>query len=131
MKRSLFIIFCVGLLSCSRQPKGLPSPAGWYSLNSNEKLVHELILDAQQSTNIAIQSTSNIMLGFKTDVSIADAKQNRNSTVTLSSINTSGSVSSGIGAETRFEASAQGIHLAVSNEFPFAVRIAIFQDTTP
>ena|SRR6185503_8947278 len=130
--RLLYIVFCVAVLAgCSRQPSTPPAALHWYSLRPNERLVTEISLASQQATNIVIQSSGKIVLGFKSDVPVSYAAQNRDTYITLRSTNTFGRVSSGIGAATRFDGSPDGIHLEVSSDFSFPVRVAIYQETTP
>jgi hypothetical protein len=101
----------------------------WYSLSPTEAVVGEVRLDSQQTTNITVQSSGKVVLGFKTDVPVAFAAENRDLSVTLKSMNTLGRVSSGMGAATRFHGSPEGIHLQVSSDFSFPVRVVIYRDS--
>ena len=119
----LLLTFGVG---CSMQ--SYAQSGHWYSLTTNEQFVCEMLLAPEQATNIVVQYSEKVVLGFKSDVPVSYAAQNRDLYVTLRSTNTFGKISSGLGGATRFNGSPEGIHLLVTSDFSFPVRIVIYRE---
>jgi hypothetical protein len=128
------VLFGLSLLAgCSRQPNS-PAPQQstsstphWYSLLPEEKYVCDLTLASQQTTNIVLQITNKVVLGFKSDVLFSYAAEHSDLEVTLESLNTFGKVSSGPGGGSIFKGSPEGIQLEVSSGFTFPVRVVIYR----
>jgi len=89
-----------------------------------------LMLAPEQTTNIILQITNKVILGFKSDVQFSYAAEHSDLGVTLESLNTFGKVSSGPGAGSIFKGSPEGIKLEVSSDFTFPVRVVIYQQDT-
>ena len=121
----------LGLAGCSQQPATPITKAAWFKLAEGERPIGEFVLASDQPTNLVVHGSNDVIIGFKTDVGFSRAMDYQGYSVSVRSANTSGGVSSGMGAATRFGGSPEGIRLSVVSDFPFPVRVVVYQDDKP
>jgi len=129
--RTVTTLLLLGLAGCSQQPSTPSTKAAWYKLAEGERPIGEFVLASDQPTNLVVQSSTNVVIGFKTDVSFSRAMDYQGYSVSIRSTNTTGRVSSGMGGATRFGGAPEGIRLSVLSDFPFPVRVVVYQDDKP